>query len=111
MRNIFMLTALSLTLTGCGLFSPIYRDKIVYVDRAVPSCSAPPTVPICDYQVDKLTAADINKPGKVGKAYVYDNACLRANVALYEKILQQYNNTTQDFSMVQKEIDNLDKTK
>jgi len=104
MKKIALLMSV-LLLSGCGLFKtkPV---QVVYVDRAVPSCPAPPDVPKCLYLVDSLTPADKSNPGKVGLAYKSDMTCLRTTTLWYQQIVAEYNKTNQDFSAVKASIDN-----
>jgi hypothetical protein len=108
MKNILIVTLAMLTLSACGLCpTRPGADKIVYVDKAVPYCTAPPQVPQFTRLVDSLTPADIVTPGAVAKDYVYDMTVLRSQVKIYQEILDQYSKQTQDFSAVQAEIDKL----
>lgn len=106
MKNILIVITTALALSACGTTRPA-ADKIVYVDRAVPYCTAPPNVQKFESMVDSLTPSDVKVPGKVAKDYVYDMTVLRAQVKIYRMILDQYTKQTQDFSAVQAEIDKI----
>ena len=107
MRAIILVILATFTLSGCELFGPKKPTPttVTTVNKAVPSCPAPPEVPQFTYRVDTLTPEDAATPGKVVKAYVYDMTFLRAQVKIYQSILDQYNQTTQDFSLVKQSID------
>ena len=106
MKTSILIILAVLTLSACGTTRPS-ADKIVYVDRAVPYCTAPPDVQKFELMVDSLTPSDVTTPGKVAKDYVYDMTVLRAQVKIYRMILDQYSKQTQDFSAVQAEIDKI----
>jgi hypothetical protein len=105
MKTTLLIIISALTLSACATRPG--ADKIVYVDRAVPYCTAPPQVQQFERKVDSLTPSDVNAPGKVVKDYVYDMTVLRSQVKIYKMILDQYNKQTQDFSAVQAEIDKI----
>lgn len=109
MKNLILITLATFALSACGMFGPARPgpEKIVYVDRAVPYCPAPPPMQKYEYLVDSLTAANVSTPGKVAKDYVYDMTLLRGQVKIYQMILDEYKKEHQDFSAVQAEIDKL----
>jgi hypothetical protein len=112
MKNILLLLVLSAMLSACGMFGstrPV-PERIVYVNKAVPFCPAPPRMEKFDYLVDTLTPEDVATPGKVAKSYVYDMTLLRTQVKIFNMILDQYDKQVQDFSAVQLEIDRLQPT-
>jgi hypothetical protein len=108
MKNIFIVAISAIALSACAVSPPRPGPvQVVTVDKAVPYCPAPPVVPQYSYMVDKLVPADISDPGKVAKSYVYDVTELRAQVKIYQEILDEYNKTHQDFTAVQADIDKL----
>lgn len=109
MKNILLIILAAFALSACGMFGPARpgADKIVYVDRAVPFCPAPPEMQKYQYLVDSLTADNISTPGKVAKDYVYDMTLLRGQVKIYQMIIDEYKKAHQNFSAVQAEIDKL----
>lgn len=84
--------------TGCAE----RQIRLVEVDKPIPMCPKPPTVPVCEFQVDSLTSSDLNK---VGPAYKYDMTCLRAVDRINRMINEEYLKTSQNFDAVNAEID------
>lgn len=108
MKNIFIFIVLAITLSACGTNPPRPGPvQIVTVDKGVPSCPAPPTVPKYDFLVDKLAPVDASAPGKVAQSYVYDMTLARSLLRIQQMIIDEYAKVHQDFSKVQTEIDKL----
>jgi hypothetical protein len=109
MKKLLLIALIATSTTGCTLFcpKPIEKDHIVYVDRSVPSCPAPPSMKQFDYKVDKLNPSMVSAPGSVVKPYVYDMTLLHAQVHIYKMIMDEYTKTNQDFTAAQAEIDKL----
>lgn len=95
----------ALLLVGCQHSQPTYEIK--YVDRPVPYAPQPPQVPAFESQVDKLTDGDAADPGKVGQAYKYDMAVLRALIAIHVSILEQYQRSAYDFATARRLIEKI----
>ena len=91
----------SMFLAGCAE----RQIRLVEVDKPIPMCPKPPTVPVCEFQVDHLTPSDLKDPGKVGAAYKYDMTCLRAVDRINRMINEEYLKTSQNFDAVNTEID------
>ncbi len=103
---------------GCGT----QQIKVVTVDKPIPMIPIPPEVPQCDYQVDKLTAADATNYGKVGEAYKYDMTCERATNHMLRQVVKAYKEAAEaakpvideinaSFLKMQKDIDDAQKAK
>ena len=101
MNKTILAIAFATILAGCGGVAPI---KMVTVDKPIPMCPKPPEVPVLVSQVDQLTEADVNDPGKVGMAYKYDMTFLRTTNEMYRMILGEYTKTSQNFDAVTEEI-------
>lgn len=102
MKKLALALCLLLALVGCQTVPT--HDQIVNNDRPVAIIPPPPAVPSFDSQVDKLTPADINDPGKVGVAYKYDMTALRSLIVIYRQILSQYAHSSQNFDVVNAQI-------
>lgn len=103
MKKLFCLLIVTI-LVGCAS-TPTPEVRIVTVDKPIPMCPIPPTIPTIEYEVDKLTNLDKVDPGKVGQAYKYDMLYLRNAVRLYQMILDEYKKTSGNFDQVKLEID------
>lgn len=101
-RIITAALAVSVLLAGCG--TTVIKKEIVTVDKPVPFIPAPPSVPPCVSQVDKLVPEDAKDPGKVGQAYKYDMVCYRQRIRILELILDQYKAGSQNFDKINEEI-------
>lgn len=108
MKNTIVLILLLIFITGCS-FLPKKEPVVetVYVDKMVPFCPVPPTLPEYDYLVDSLVDEDINNPGKVGVAYKRDMYLLRKVIRIQREIINEYRNTSQNFDAVNEKINNL----
>lgn len=108
MRVIYLLVvaAVLMCLPGCQTVQPA-KVETVTVDKPIAYIPKPPSVPAFDSMVDKLTPADVADPGKVGQAYKYDTATLRALLAIYRSIVEQYANSSYNFDNVKTQIDKL----
>lgn len=103
MKGIVILAAL--LLSGC--VHTIVKTEVVPVDKPIPFVPKPPEVPKFKSQVDLLTDADVSDPGKVGQAYKYDMTALRQLIKIYEQILLQYSESSQNFDQINAEIDKI----
>lgn len=86
MNKTLIACIVAVLLVGCGT----QQIKLVPVDKPIPIIPVPPTVPQCDYMVDKLTPADATEFGKVGEAYRYDMTCARATNSMLRQIVNAY---------------------
>lgn len=102
----YVLFATVLLLTGCGP-EYIVKKEIVTVNKPVPYCPAPPDIPEYVFQVDLLTSADLNDPGKVGQAYKADMIVLRHNDRSLRAALKAYESINTSFTSVQQQIDQI----
>lgn len=105
-KTILVIIALALSLVGCFETLPA-KKEIVIVEKPVPFIPKPPEVPKFTSEVDKLTAEDIKDPGKVGQAYKHDMTALRKLQVIYELILDQYRQSSENFDQINMEIDKL----
>lgn len=100
MKTLIACTIVAIFVSGCAE----RQIKLVEVDKPIPMCPKPPVVPVCNFLVDQLTAADLKDPGKVGEAYKYDMTCLRTVDRINKLINQEYLKTSQNFDAVNEEI-------
>lgn len=99
------LVAATVALFGCQQV-PVKQVETVYVDKPIPYIPKPPDVPSClPLHIKSLT--DTSAPGDVVLAYHYDMTCLTGVNGIQTDILNQYRNSSSDFSEVQKKIDAL----
>lgn len=108
MKKLFLVSIFSGLLVGCQTTTP--EIKTIHVPKPFPFCPAPPQVPSepsTGFQVDKLTEADKQDPGKVAQAYKHDMLFLRRITDIYSEILSQYKLTSQNFEKTKKLIDEL----
>lgn len=99
-----------LFVSGCANTSDVVKKEIVYVDKPLPFCPAPPLFPVVEFKVDLLTDADVKDPGKVGQAYKHDMLYLRELKKIQDMVMEQYRKTSQNFEAVQAEIKKLYET-
>jgi hypothetical protein len=85
----------------------VIKKEIVTVDKPIAFVPKPPEVPKFVSEVDKLSPADAADPGKVGVAYKYDMLQLRKLLMVYEMIVEQYRQSSQNFDKINAEINAL----
>lgn len=95
----------AVVLSGCQ--SMAIQKEVVTVDRPVAFVPKPPDVPAFQSEVDKLTDADIDDPGKIGMAYKYDMVNLRARDKIFQAILEQYRVSSANFDKINDDIKKL----
>jgi hypothetical protein len=109
MKNLIKIVCVFGVAFGLSACGPEYivKKEIVTVNKPVPYCPPPPDVPEYAFQVDLLTQADLKDPGTVGQAYKLDMTALRKNDRTMRAIIEQYRNTSNSFSTVQQQIDEI----
>ena len=107
---LFLIAVALAVLPGCSTVTQPAKVETITVDKPIAYIPKPPVVPEFNSMVDKLTPADASDPGKVGQAYKYDTATLRALLSVYRSIVDQYRNSSYNFDNVQKEIDKLNQS-
>jgi len=93
------ITIVALILCGCQTM--VQKEKIVYVDKPIPYCPAPPDVPPCPNYRSLLTLDDLKDPGKVAVAYNIDVVCYDTNDKTFRDILSKYKTISNNNSNVQ----------
>lgn len=89
--NKLILITIIIFISACSNLQKNEKESdIVYVDVPVVSCPNPPDIPLFESEVDKLSEADINDPGKVGVAYKRDMLMLRHLYKTHVEILNKY---------------------
>lgn len=105
-KTILYSVFVALVLVGCSS-TPIVKTQIVTVDKPIAIIPKPPVVPKCDFLVDTLVTLDVGDPGKIGQYYKHDMLCLRKTNQLYQLILDQYNQSSQNFDTINEQINKL----
>lgn len=90
-------------LSGC-VPPAVIKTEIVTVNKPIPFIPKPPDVPVIEYEVDKLTFADLVNPGRVGQAYVHDMTFLRKRIEIDDMIFEQYRAGSVQFEEIEKRI-------
>ncbi len=99
------LIAMCVVLVACQ--KTFVKPEIVYVDKPVFTCPAPPAVPQYQLLTSTLTRDDAKNPGKVAQYYNADIVQLKGTIEIYEMILQQYKAGAIDTQQLQQRVDAL----
>lgn len=95
----------ALLLSACQ-HNPLVPDvKVVYVDKPIPFCPAPPQIPECIKYTDALTSADAKDPGKVAQLTKLELACLRAEAVSLRQTVRSYKDVSSMAAEVKRSLD------